>query len=89
VEILNDFGFAQSGVQRTGFVNSRAAYSAPTRIALLTSIGGVSSEEAFAGKVLAGVDGIPVFVLGKDALVRNKRAVGGPQDLADVETLEN
>ena len=55
----------------------------PTRIDLLTS----SSEEAFASKVSAEVDGIPVFVLGKDALFRNKRAVGRAQDLADLDTL--
>jgi hypothetical protein len=50
----------------------------PTRIDLLTSISGVSSDEAFAGKVSAELDGISVFVLGKDALVRNKRALGRP-----------
>ena len=45
---------------------------APTRIDLLTSITGVSSEEAFASKVSALLDGIRVFVLGKDALVRKQ-----------------
>jgi hypothetical protein len=60
---------------------------APTRIDLLTSISGVSNEEAFASKVSAELDRIPVFVLGKDALVRNKRAVGRPQDLADIDML--
>jgi hypothetical protein len=61
---------------------------APTRIDLLTSISGVTSEEAFAGKVSAELDGIPVFVLGKDALIRNKRTVGRPQDVADLDTLK-
>jgi hypothetical protein len=55
---------------------------------VLTSISGVSSEEAFASKVRAELDGIPVFILGKDALIRNKRAVGRPQDLADLEALQ-
>jgi hypothetical protein len=36
----------------------------------------------------AELDGIPVFVLGKDALIRNKRAVGRPQDPADLDTLK-
>jgi hypothetical protein len=61
---------------------------APTRIDLLTSISGVSSEEAFATKVSAELDGIPVFVLSKAALIRNKRAVDRPQDLADLDVLE-
>jgi len=34
------------------------------------------------------MDGIPVFILGKEALIRNKRAVGRPQDLADLAALE-
>jgi hypothetical protein len=48
----------------------------------------VSTAEAFAGKISAILDGIPVFILGKDALIRNKRAVGRPQDLADLAALE-
>ena len=30
----------------------------------------------------------PIFILGKDALIRNKQAVGHPQDLADLESLK-
>jgi len=61
----------------------------PNRIDLLTSISGVTTDEAFATKVSAILNGIPVFILGKNALIRNKRAVGRPQDLADLETLES
>jgi hypothetical protein len=62
---------------------------APSRIDLLTSISGVHADEAFTTKVSATMDGIPVFILGKEALIRNKRAVGRTQDLADLESLEN
>jgi hypothetical protein len=92
VAILNEFGFAQSGFTEADFLKSEQLIQlgrTPTRIDLLTSISGVRSEEAFASKVSAELDGIPVFVLGKDALVRNKRAVGRPQDLADSDALEN
>lgn len=92
VDIWNEFGFAASGFKESDFVKPEQLIQlgrAPTRIDLLTSISGVSSDEAFASKVSAELDGIPVFVLGKDALVRNKRAVGRPQDLADIDTLEN
>jgi hypothetical protein len=44
---------------------------------------------AFATKVSAELDGIPVFVLARDALIRNKRAVGQPQHLADLDVLES
>jgi hypothetical protein len=47
------------------------------------SISGVSSEEAFGARISGELDEIPVFIIGKDALIRNKRAVHRRQDLAD------
>jgi hypothetical protein len=91
VDILNEFGFAQSGFDETNFLKPEQLIQLgrpPTRIDLLTSISGVSSEEAFSSRVSADLDGIPIVVLGKDALIRNKRATGRPQDLADLATLE-
>ena len=92
VDLLNEFGFAESGFKEPDFLKAEQLIQlgrAPTRIDLLTSISGVSSDEAFASKVWAELDGIPVSVLGKDALIRNKRAVGRPQDLVDIDMLEN
>jgi hypothetical protein len=92
VDLLNSFGFAESGFKEPDFLKAEQLIQlghAPTRIDLLTSISGVSSDEAFASKVSAELDGIPVSVLGRDALVRNNRAVGRPQDLVDIDTLEN
>ena len=91
VDILNEFGFTQSGFKDLDFLTPGQLIQfgrAQTRIDLLTA-SGVRSEEAFAGKVSAELDGIPVFVLSKDALVRNKRAVARRQDLADIDTLED
>ena len=89
--ILNQFGFEQSGFKETDFLQPGQIIQlgrVPSRIDLLTSISGVSTAEAFAGKISAILDRIPVFILGKDALIRNKRAVGRPQDLADLAALE-
>lgn len=61
---------------------------APHRIDLLTSITGVGIDEAFATKVVAELDRIPVSFLSKTLLIANKRAVGRPQDLADLSELE-
>jgi hypothetical protein len=61
----------------------------PNRIDVLTSITGVATAEAFATKISTELDGIPVFILGKDALMQNKRAVRRPQDLADLDLLES
>jgi hypothetical protein len=89
--LLNQFGFEQSSFKETDFLEPEQIIQlgrAPSRIDLLTSITGVSTNEAFASRISAILDGIPVFILGKNALIRNKRAVGRPQDLADLAVLE-
>jgi hypothetical protein len=92
VALLNDFGFAGSNFQATDFTEPEQIIQlgrAPNRIDLLTSISGVATSDAFATKVAARFDDVPVFVLSKEALIQNKRAVGRPQDLADIESLRD
>jgi len=89
--LVNQFGFEQSSFKETDFLQPEQIIQlgrVPNRIDLLTSLTGVTIDEAFDAKVSAIIDGIPVFVLGRDALIRNKRAVGRPQDLADLSALE-
>ena len=91
VNLLNEFGFADSGFKESDFTEPEQLVQlghAPNRIDLLTSITGVTTDEALATKIPAQLDGIPVFILSKAALIRNKRAVGRPQDLADLDVLE-
>lgn len=90
VDLLNQFGFGESGFKQSDFTKPGQLIQLgrpPHRIDLLTSISGVTTDLAFASKIAAELDGIPVFVLSKDALIQNKRAVGRPQDLADLESL--
>ena len=90
IDVLNQFGFAASGFKESDFLEAGQLIQlgrAPTRIDLLTSISGVTSEEAFATKISAKLDEIPVFILAREALIRNKRAAGRPQDLADLDVL--
>jgi len=89
--LLNQFGFEQAGFEKTDFLQTGQIIQLgqpPSRIDLLTSISGVSTNEAFTSKISGTLDGIPAFILAKDALIRNKRAVGRPQDLADLAALE-
>lgn len=60
---------------------------APCRIDLLTGISAVQFDEAWPKRLTVDVSGISVPVLGRDELIRNKEAVGRPQDLADVAWL--
>ena len=92
VDLLNQFGFADAGFKESDFTEPDQLIQlgrAPNRIDLLTSITGVTTDQALASKVSADLDGIPVFILAKDALIRNKRAVGRPQDIADLKALES
>ena len=92
VDLLNQFGFADAGFKESDFTEPDQLIQlgrAPNRIDLLTSITGVTTDQALASKVSADLYGIPVFILAKDALIRNKRAVGRPQDIADLKVLES
>ncbi len=88
--LLNELGFEQSSFKKTDFLEPEQIIQlgrVPSRIDLLTSLTGVTTDQAVDAKVSAIIDGIPVFVLGRDASIRNKRAVGQPQDLPDLSVL--
>lgn len=59
----------------------------PRRIDILTSISGVTFEDAWPDRVTHETEGLKVPFLGRAALVRNKRASGRAKDLADLEAL--
>jgi hypothetical protein len=59
----------------------------PRRIDVLTSISGVTFDEAWPARVAHDVRGLAVPFLGRAELVRNKRASGRAQDRADLEAL--
>jgi hypothetical protein len=61
---------------------------APRRIDMLTAIDAVSFDEAWKARASIRVDDIEVWVIGRDALLKNKRATGRPRDRADAEQLE-
>jgi hypothetical protein len=60
----------------------------PNRIDIVTAIDGVSFADAWPGRSATTYGDQPVPVIGKAALVQNKRASGRPQDLLDVTNLE-
>jgi len=60
----------------------------PVRIDVLTAIDGVEFAEAWPARMLTKFMDQPVAVLSKEHMIKNKRATGRTQDLADVERLE-
>ena len=59
----------------------------PNRIDLLTSISGVSFEEAWPARVEGQIDGLPAHIIGRDALLRNKESSGRAKDRIDHQEL--
>jgi hypothetical protein len=59
----------------------------PGRIDILTSIDGLTWDEVNAGAVVGEYGGVPVRFISRADLIRNKRAAGRPQDIADIERL--
>lgn len=60
----------------------------PCRIDVLTELSGVTFEEAWRTRITTEVDGVQVPVLGRNELIRNKRATDRPKDRLDVAELE-
>jgi hypothetical protein len=61
----------------------------PRRIDILTEITDVTFTEAAPSQVTVNIEGVDVPVISLPLLLKNKRAVGRPQDLADVARLES
>ncbi len=59
----------------------------PRRIDLLTSLTGIQFADAWESRVESDLGDVRCAFIGKDALIRNKRAVGRPRDLADLDEL--
>lgn len=60
----------------------------PVRIDILTSISGVEFDEAASTRVMHSLDGVEIPCIGRECLIRNKRASGRKRDLLDAEWLE-
>jgi Nucleotidyl transferase AbiEii toxin, Type IV TA system len=92
IKALGDFGapIEAHGIQRSDFELPGKVYQIglpPRRIDILTEISGVTFDEARASSAVADVDGRPIHIIGRDALIKNKIASGRPKDLADVARL--
>ena len=61
---------------------------APSRIDLLTSLDGVGFDEAWQAREERNLEGLRIPVIGREHLIRNKKAVGRPKDIADAAWLE-
>lgn len=59
----------------------------PVRIDLLTLLDGLTSDEIWSSRIQGSFGKQTVNYLGKDAFIKNKRAIGRHKDLADLEAI--
>ncbi len=60
---------------------------APVRIVIATSITGLTWKQVAANRVTGDYGDVPVYFIGKEDFIANKRALGRHRDLADIEAL--
>lgn len=88
---LQKFGAPLHDVTERDFAYSGTVFQIgvpPERIDIITSIDGVSFEDAYQRRESRKLDGIDVPVIALDDLITNKRVSARPQDLIDVRKLE-
>lgn len=88
---LDKFGAPLTGVKAGDFTNPELVYQIgvePNRIDILMEIAGVSIDEAQASSVSSTYAQVPIKIIGREDLIKSKKAVGRKQDLLDVERLE-
>jgi hypothetical protein len=87
---LEKFGFGSIGLTVEDFtVLGRVVQLgvAPVRIDIVTSLTGISWEEAFASRVTGTYGDITVHYIGREQFIQNKRAIGRKKDIADLEAI--
>ncbi len=87
---LEAFGFASVGVTPGDFSHPDRVVqlgAPPVRIDLIPSLTGTSWDEVCAGRTAGSYGDVPVYYIGREQFIANKRATGRKRDLADLEML--
>ena len=91
LQVINEFMGSSLGFVREDFLkenNILMIGKTPLRIDIITTIDGVSFEEAYTTSRIYTDEGTDIRCIHINELIRNKRASGRLKDLADAEMLE-
>jgi len=87
---LEEFGFGDVGITVADLSRDDSVIQLgypPYRIDIITTISGVDFESAWTRRLMMDLNGRQVGFIGREDLITNKKAVGRPQDIADVQRL--
>lgn len=86
---LSDFGFGSVELRAADLLKPTTVVLGrpPAQIDIMTFIKGVDVNAAWARREDGELDGVDVAFISREDLLANKRAVGRPEDLADIARL--
>lgn len=88
---LTSFGFSATELTASAIVDARRMVELgvpPVQIHLMSAISGVDWTEVWERRVDGPFGARTVPYIGRETLIRNKRAAARPKDLADIDALE-
>ncbi len=92
ISVLREFGFQNLDITEEDLVEKdriiQLGYE-PIRIDILSSLSGCSFKEVWENKAVGKYGEIDVHFIGKKELIKNKKATGRKQDIADIELLKD
>jgi len=90
LRVLEEFGFGDLDINGDDFVQEGKVVQlgvAPVRIDIITSLSGLSWQEANLQKVDGKYGDVSVCFIGREEFIKNKRAIGRKRDIVDIEAL--
>jgi hypothetical protein len=90
MQSLHEFGFGSVGLSEADFEEEGKVVQLgfpPVRVDIITSITGVTWEQARSGRMEGLFGDVTVHFIGRNDFIVNKRALGRKKDLADLEAL--
>jgi len=84
-----DFGFEKVNVTEEDFLSGKIIQLGfpPVRIDIITILDGLQNDEIWGERQKGKFGDLDVAYIGREAFVKNKRAIGRHKDLADLELL--
>ena len=91
IRALASFGAPMRDISEDDFAHPGVVLQlgvAPARIDILTSLTGLTFEEAWQGRVREALGDVEVDFIGRESFLKNKRATGRAKDLGDIEGMD-
>lgn len=91
LKTIQDFGFGALDLQQADLSDPENVIQLgyePNRIDLIVQLEGLDFDTCFAQRQEVTFEGLPIYFIGYEDLIKNKRSTGRLKDKLDVKTLE-